>query len=63
MAAVLVRPVSSAPAQIATEFARGRGCCRLTLETEVTNTGAQALYEGMGWERADDEYFYEYALT
>lgn len=43
------------------DFARAVGAIRLGLSTSLTNTTAQALYEGEGWER-DDDFFYTYAI-
>lgn len=40
--------------------ARQTGALRLTLQTAVTNTAAQALYEAQGWRR--DEGFYTYEI-
>jgi len=39
----------------ARDYAGQRGAERLTLETHVSNTQAQALYESLGWEK-DDEF-------
>jgi len=47
--------------QAAAEYGRRNGAIRLMLETEITNTTAQGLYEKMGWKR-DTEY-YVYTLT
>jgi len=41
-------------------FARGEGAVRVSLETAVDNAGAQALYEGLGYER--DGAFHRYHL-
>ena len=43
------------------EFGRAVGAIRLGLSTALTNSTAQALYEGEGWER-DDDFFYTYSL-
>ncbi len=40
----------------AAEYARALGAVRLSLNTDVQNTTAQALYEAKGWKR-DQEYF------
>jgi len=40
----------------AAEYARAMGAVRLSLNTDVQNTTAQALYEAKGWKR-DQEYF------
>lgn len=37
--------------QAAAEFARALGAIRLELETEPTNTAAQAAYEALGWQK------------
>lgn len=43
-------------------YARAMGAVRLSLNTDVQNTTAQALYEANGWKR-DQEYFaYHLAL-
>ena len=43
-------------------YARSMGAVRLSLNTDVRNTSAQALYEAKGWKR-DQEYFaYHLAL-
>ena len=49
------RGVATLLLQAAREHARKTGAAKLTLETAVTNSGAQALYEAEGWTR-DDEY-------
>ena len=40
----------------ATEHARSLGAVRVTLNTDIQNTSAQAVYEARGWKR-DREYF------
>lgn len=40
----------------AARYARAMGAVRLSLNTDVANTTAQALYEAKGWKR-DQEYF------
>ena len=40
----------------ASHYARSMGAVRLSLNTDVKNTNAQALYEAKGWKR-DQEYF------
>jgi len=42
-------------------LAKEKGVSRIDLETAMTNTKAQTLYESMGYER-DTEY-YKYSLT
>ena len=49
------RGVATALLRAARDYARDTGAAKLTLETHVTNAGAQALYEAEGWAR-DDEY-------
>jgi len=44
----------------AAEFGRAAGAMRLTLQTELTNSSAQRLYEASGWKR--DEVFCSYTL-
>ncbi len=46
----------------AADFGRAVGAVRLTLSTEVTNTGAQALYEAAGWTRQSAFYVYDLYL-
>jgi GNAT superfamily N-acetyltransferase len=48
--------VGSALLHAATEHARSRGAVRVTLNTDIRNTAAQAVYEARGWKR-DREYF------
>jgi ribosomal protein S18 acetylase RimI-like enzyme len=38
----------------AAQFGRTARAVRLTLSTEITNQGAQALYEKAGWTRQTD---------
>jgi len=52
--------VGSALLEAAAQFGRAEGALRLTLATEVTNTTARAVYEGLGWKR--DEVFCVYHL-
>ncbi|MCI1144954.1 GNAT family N-acetyltransferase [Stenotrophomonas maltophilia] len=42
----------------AVEQARRRGAGRVELQTGRANIPAQALYEGLGWERDNDFYIY-----
>ena len=42
----------------ATEYAESTGAVRLSLNTEVTNEAAQALYQSLGWKQ--DKQFYSY---
>ena len=48
--------VGSALLRAATEHARSLGAVRVTLNTDIQNTSAQAVYEARGWNR-DHEYF------
>ena len=48
--------VGSALLQAATDHARALGAVRVSLNTDVANTTAQATYEARGWKR-DREYF------
>lgn len=43
---------------VAKEYAQTYGADRLTLETGVDNSAAQALYESLGYERDSDFYTY-----
>lgn len=52
------RGVAGKLMEAAVALARGNGYLRLQLETEVTNTAAQALYERDGWVRDDEHYHY-----
>ncbi len=46
--------------EAAAEFARALGAIRLELETEQTNTAAQAAYEALGWQK--NSKFFHYLL-
>ena len=48
--------VGSALLRAATDHARALGAVRVTLNTDIENTSAQAVYEARGWKR-DREYF------
>ena len=48
--------VGSALLRAATDHARALGAVRVTLNTDIQNTSAQAVYETRGWKR-DREYF------
>ena len=48
--------VGSELLRAATEYARSLGAVRVTLNTDIGNTTAQAVYEARGWKR-DREYF------
>lgn len=47
----------------AADYGKAVGAVRLTLSTEMTNTGAQALYEAEGWKLQTDFCVYNLALT
>jgi ribosomal protein S18 acetylase RimI-like enzyme len=55
------KKVGSMLLDAAARYGREAGAARLTLSTEVTNEGAQALYELEGWVR--ETSFYSYNLT
>ena len=48
--------VGSMLLRAATDHARSLGAVRVTLNTDIRNTTAQAVYEARGWKR-DGEYF------
>jgi GNAT superfamily N-acetyltransferase len=48
--------VGSELLRAATEHARALGAVRVSLNTDIQNTSAQAVYEARGWKR-DREYF------
>ena len=48
--------VGSELLRAAVEHARALGAVRVTLNTDIQNTAAQATYEARGWKR-DREYF------
>ncbi|HEY9887921.1 MAG TPA: GNAT family N-acetyltransferase [Candidatus Obscuribacterales bacterium] len=47
--------------EAAETFARNSGAISMVLETQITNTSAQALYEARGYRR--DTEFYHYSLS
>lgn len=47
----------------ARDFGKASGAVRLELATEITNTTAQSVYEGLGWIRDDQFYHYYLPLT
>ena len=53
--------VAQALMERAASFGKEVGAARLTLTTEVTNEGAQKLYESLGWDK--DTSFYAYNLS
>ena len=46
----------------AVEFGKKYGAVRLHLETEISNSSAQSLYEKEGWTRDSETYHYSYTL-
>ena len=46
----------------ASRYARSMGAVRLSLNTDVRNTSAQALYEAKGWKRDQDYFAHHLAL-
>ena len=52
--------VARALMETARAYASRQGASRLDLETAIDNHQAQALYEGLGYER--EQHFYEYSL-
>ena len=56
------RGVAEALMEAARAFASADGAVALQLATELDNTGAQALYERLGYERDTDFATYELAL-
>ena len=53
--------VGSALLQAAVDHARSLGAVRVSLNTDVLNTAAQATYEARGWKR--DREYYAYHFT
>ena len=53
--------IASALLRAATDYARSLGAIRVTLNTDLQNTTAQAVYEAGGWKR--DREFYVYHFT
>ena len=56
------RGTGSALLEAAASYGRRAGALRLVLSTEISNTTAQCLYEGMGWKRENAFCFYNLAL-
>lgn len=48
--------------EAAREFGQSDGALRLQLETQHTNTVAQALYTGLGWQLEDETVWYHLPL-
>lgn len=55
--------VASALMSAAVEFATTMGATRLSLSTAMTNHAAQALYRSAGWERDDQFWVYDFAIS
>jgi ribosomal protein S18 acetylase RimI-like enzyme len=55
--------VASALMSAAVEFATTMGGTRLSLSTAMTNHAAQALYRSAGWERDDQFWVYDFAIS
>jgi len=53
--------VARALMEAARQYAQTHGAERLQLETAITNTQAQALYEDLGWQK--DKEFFTYHLA
>jgi len=47
--------------EAATRYARLMGAVRVSLNTDISNTTAQATYEALGWKR--DQVYYAYHFT
>jgi len=45
----------------AVDYARSLGAIRVTLNTDIQNTSAQAVYESRGWKRDHEFYVYHFA--
>ena len=54
--------VGSALLRAAVEHARSLGAVRVSLNTDVQNTSAQATYEAQGWKRDREFYAYHFAM-
>jgi GNAT superfamily N-acetyltransferase len=53
--------VGSELLRAAVEYARALGAVRVTLNTDIQNTAAQATYEARGWKRDREFYVYHFA--
>ena len=53
--------VGSELLRAAVEYARALGAVRVTLNTDIRNTSAQATYEATGWKRDREFYVYHFA--
>ena len=53
--------VGSALLGAAVAYARSLGAVRVTLNTDIQNTSAQATYEARGWKRDREFYVYHFA--
>ena len=54
--------VAQALMDAAKQYARAHGAGRLQLETAISNTQAQALYEDLGWQKDKEFFTYHLAL-
>ena len=52
------RGVAQALMRHSEQFARDQGAHHLVLETEISNTQAQSLYEYLGWKKDDEHIHY-----
>ena|SRR5688572_4300057 len=55
--------VASALMSTAVQFASDVGAARLSLSTAMTNHASQALYHSAGWERDDQFWVYDFAIS
>jgi len=53
--------VGSELLRVAVDHARSLGAVRVTLNTDIQNTAAQATYEARGWKRDREYYVYHFA--
>jgi ribosomal protein S18 acetylase RimI-like enzyme len=56
------KKVGSALLRAAARYGQAVGVVRMTLSTEITNSTAQALYEGEAWTRQNEFYVYNLEL-
>ena len=52
------RGIAQALMQHSEQFARDQGAHHMVLETEISNTRAQSLYEHLGWKKDDEHIHY-----
>jgi GNAT superfamily N-acetyltransferase len=53
--------VGSELLRVAVDYARSLGAVRVSLNTDIQNTSAQATYEARGWKRDREFYTYHFA--